>query len=360
MQVLQTMENPRHYGPITAMCLDRKRSWIVVGTSTGVLTLWDRRFGLLLKSWHVGIASAGRSVRIHQCIVHPSRGQGKWVVVAVEASRLSVEHSSTNLVEVWDIERGVRVEAFVTRTATSDSEPIEEPNELTGTDAETSPAAAIAALVRSRQADEQLVNNSNRRARPSSQSTCKDELLPAPAPDVRAIVSGSEFGGHSSLHRPDGSGLSASASTRSTGRGFMITGSENRLIRLWDLGKVENTMIVSGFEAEHDKPTFRYVRFPIFLYPVFDYRFYSTVRETSGPASVHVETWVTSSTTGNQGGRPPQRMSLITNHQQNLLKSHQDVITSLACIDSPFRGGIVSGDRAGVIKVWRIESTESH
>jgi phosphoinositide-3-kinase, regulatory subunit 4 len=69
---------------------------------------------------------------------------------------------------------------------------------------------------------------------------------------------------------------------------------------------------------------------------------------------------VNSSTSGGQNNRPQQRMSLITHHQQSLLKSHQDVITTLACIDSPFRGGIVSGDRAGVIKVWRVESAESH
>ena len=54
----------------------------------------------------------------------------------------------------------------------------------------------------------------------------------------------------------------------------------------------------------------------------------------------------------------PQRISLITNSQQNLLKGHQDVVTAIACIDSPFRGGIVSGDRAGVIKVWRVEQVE--
>jgi phosphoinositide-3-kinase, regulatory subunit 4 len=56
--------------------------------------------------------------------------------------------------------------------------------------------------------------------------------------------------------------------------------------------------------------------------------------------------------------RPPQRISLITNSQQNLLKGHQDVISAIACIDSPFRGGIISGDRAGVIKVWRVEQVE--
>lgn len=70
-----------------------------------------------------------------------------------------------------------------------------------------------------------------------------------------------------------------------------------------------------------------------------------------------VETWPrmppSSSST-----RASQRISLITYSQQQLLKNHQDVVTALTCIDSPFRGGIVSGDRAGVIKVWRVEQTE--
>lgn len=52
-------------------------------------------------------------------------------------------------------------------------------------------------------------------------------------------------------------------------------------------------------------------------------------------------------------------MSLINNSQQNLNKGHQDTITALACIDSPFRGGIVSGDRAGVIKVWRVDNADA-
>jgi phosphoinositide-3-kinase, regulatory subunit 4 len=253
------MENPRQYGPITALCLDRKRTWIVVGTSTGVLTLWDRRFGLLLKSWHVGIASTGRSVRIHQCVIHPAKGQGKWIMVAVEASRLSSEHASTNLIEVWDIENGIRVETFVTRTATSASDPIEEPYALTGVEADTNPAAAIASLVRSRQANMGSVHNLLKHGRPSSQSTYKDELLPAPAPDVRAIVVGSDLGGHSSSHRPDASSLSGDGmSSRSMGRGFfMLTGSENCMIRFWDLGDLRRTVILSGLEAEHEGPSYR-------------------------------------------------------------------------------------------------------
>ncbi|KAJ7672606.1 hypothetical protein DFH06DRAFT_96923 [Mycena polygramma] len=328
MRVLQTMENPRHYGPITCLCIDRKRSWIVVGTSTGVLTLWDRRFGLLLKSWHAGVASTGRFVRIHQCVVHPSKGRGKWVMVAVEASKRTSDRTSTNLVEVWDIEKAILVETFITRTG--EAEPLPEPHELIGVDADLSPAAAIAALVHSKQS---AVDAAGKRPRPSSQSTFQDELLPPPSPDVRALVVGLDFGGPTGVHRSDvGDTAADSGHAR---RGFMVTGSEDSKLRLWDLSRLERTTVLSGLELENERPSF------------------ST--SSSGTASTYVETWSSAAASGSQSNRPAQRMSLITHNQQNLLKSHQDVVTALACIDSPFRGGIVSGDRAGVIKIWRVE-----
>ncbi|KAJ6463912.1 hypothetical protein C8R45DRAFT_1220032 [Mycena sanguinolenta] len=330
MRVVQTMENPRHYGPITCLCIDRKRSWMVVGTSTGVLTLWDRRFGLLLRSWHAGVASTGRSVRIHQCVVHPSKGRGKWVMVAVEASKRTMDRTSTNLVEVWDIEKAVLVETFITRTS-GETEPLPEPHELTGVDADISPAAAIAALVHSKQSG---VDAGGKRPRAASQSTFQDELLPPPSPDVRALVVGLDFGGPTGIHRSDmGDGAPDTGHGR---RGFMVTGSEDRKLRLWDLSRLERTTVLSGLESENERPS------------------YSTT--SSNTASTYVETSPSAAASGSQSNRPAQRMSLITHNQQNLLKSHQDIVTALACIDSPFRGGIVSGDRAGVIKIWRVEA----
>ncbi|RDB23837.1 Serine/threonine-protein kinase ppk19 [Hypsizygus marmoreus] len=338
MQVMQTMENPRHFGPVTCLCIDRKRSWIVVGTSTGVLTLWDRRFGLLIKSWHVGVASTGRSVRIHQCVVHPSKGKGKWVMVSMESSRRTADRSSTNLVEVWDIEKAVLMETFVTRIG-STTESVPEPHELTGVDADSSPAAAIAALVRSRQPGG---DPGDTRPRMSSRSTSSNttELLPTPAPDVRAFIVGLDLGGHSTSHRSEYGelGVEGAPSLRATGRGYMVTGSEDRKIRLWDLGRLERTTVLSGLESETEKPTYQ--------------------TSSVGTAATYVETWPIPSSNGGTTNRPPQRMSLITHSQQNLLKSHQDVITALASIESPFRGGIISGDRAGVVKVWRLEQGE--
>ncbi|KAF8721956.1 hypothetical protein AX14_010044 [Amanita brunnescens Koide BX004] len=328
MRVLQTMTNPRHYGPITSLCIDRKRTWLVAGTSTGVLSLWDLRFGLHLRSWHARGTSGSRK-RIHQCVIHPTKGKGRWIMVAVETPRQSADlRASSSMLEVWDIENGVLVEAFVTRTAPAQgADPIEEPEEVPGAEAEASPAVAMAALVRS---IEQHSAGNERRASKSG-----DELIPPPAPDVRAMAVGSDFGGYSGLHRLE-LGDMADTSVRSAARGFMVTGSEDKKIRLWDLSMLERTSILSGLEEEHERPT------------------YSSV--TNGKAATYVETWPAPSSQNTN--RPPQRISLITHNQQTLLKSHQDVITALACFDSPFRGGIVSGDRTGVIKVWRVEGTD--
>jgi phosphoinositide-3-kinase regulatory subunit 4 len=80
---------------------------------------------------------------------------------------------------------------------------------------------------------------------------------------------------------------------------------------------------------------------------------------SEGYPTSFMETWARPTSGQSQSNRPPQRMSLITNNQQNLLKAHQDSVTALVCIDSPFRSGVVSGDRAGVIKVWKIEGADA-
>lgn len=267
-------------------------------------------------------------------------------MVALESSKRNLDRSSTQLIEVWDIEKMVLVETFTTRMG-SPADPIPEPQEVLGTDAETTPAAAIAALVRSRQ-------NGGDMSETLRQTI---EVPQSPAPDVRALVVGSDFGGYSTVHRSEFGEFEPSTS-RQAGRGFMITGSDDWKIRLWDLGKFDRTTVLSGLENENEKPTYRwagsiYLNLGRFLI----HTFVSTITSPTGGATAFVETWpaVPASSSAN---RPPQRISLITQSQKNLLKNHQDIITALACIDSPFRGGIISGDRAGVIKVWRVEQVE--
>lgn len=252
------MENPRHFGPITCICVDRKRSWLAVGTSTGVLCLWDKRFGLLLKTWHVGTSVAGKSVRVHQCVVHPSKGRGKWIMVAVGASRKSMDRTSTNLVEVWDIENACLVETFVSRVGSA-LDPNPEVTAVNSIEAELSPAAAIEALVRSRQ------NVNDPPERQSSRHTNED-MIPSPAPNVRAMLIGIDFGGFMAAHRSDLVEIVSdpNTSSRASGKGFMVTGSEDKKLRLWDLTNLDRTTVLSGLESENEKPSYRSVHLIIF------------------------------------------------------------------------------------------------
>ncbi|KAI0701928.1 hypothetical protein BC835DRAFT_1321753 [Cytidiella melzeri] len=343
MRVLQTMQNPRHFGPVSSLCLDRKRTWLVCGTATGVLSLWDLRFGILIKSWTAGASTGDKAVKINQCSLHPTKGKGRWIIVALGRYQSSDQNLTssgklTPLIEVWDIEKMALVETYASRIVVSASQSLEEPVEVKAVEAERSPAAAIAALVRSRQELPEPPFVLRQRSSSQRVSTLVD-VSTSQSPDVLAFALGSEFGGHSTIHRSAMAGQDDSGSGRAgSNRGFLLCGSEDRKIRLWDLGKVERSVVLSSPDEEGEKPT------------------YSTTRSSSGSASIYAETWT--SGTANHNNRPPQRLSLVNHSQQNLLKAHQDTVSVIACIDSPFRGGLISGDRAGVIKVWRVEGFE--
>ncbi|KAI0088224.1 hypothetical protein BDY19DRAFT_994141 [Irpex rosettiformis] len=266
MRTLQTMQNPRHHGPITSLCVDRKRTWCVCGTATGVLSLWDLRFGILIKSWVAGASTGDRPIKIHQCSLHPTKGKGKWIVVALGSFQATSNQDSASaarlapLVEVWDIEKSALVETYGTRTVSSASQPIEEePGNITAPEAERSPSAAIAALVRGRQETQEAPPAFASRRRSSSQkaSSITDGILNQSS-DVVTFAIGAEFGGHGTVHR---SGMvehgDLSSGRASGGRGFMICGSEDRKIRLWDLGKVERSFVLSTPDEEGEKPTYR-------------------------------------------------------------------------------------------------------
>ncbi|WPK23805.1 hypothetical protein PUMCH_001051 [Australozyma saopauloensis] len=55
MEKVIHLQNPLRYGITLTFTVCNLCSWILVGTSEGVLCLWDVRFGLLLASWRVAI-----------------------------------------------------------------------------------------------------------------------------------------------------------------------------------------------------------------------------------------------------------------------------------------------------------------
>ncbi|TDL19537.1 ARM repeat-containing protein [Rickenella mellea] len=337
MRILQSMENPRHAGPIVSLCVDRKRTWLIAATLTGVMSLWDLRFGLRLRIWRAGSSVPTQTVRIHECVIHPTKGRGRWIIVALGGVDSRLGSAGSLLMEVWDIETVTLVETFVTRSTSSENVP--ESTETPTVDAEMSPAAAITNLVNSRPRGE---GNDAPRQPMSPFNDFSGNAQVRPSSAIRAMVVGVDFGGISSAPRPDFIDLTTENTSQGRPKessGYMLTGSEDCVLRFWDLNHTDKSTVLSSPE-ENEKPTF------------------STSRSPSDASSTHVETVSDHlSMNTSTGGR--QRSAVITQHQQNLLKAHQDCITTVACIDSPFRGGIVTGDRAGVIKVWRVEGLDN-
>ncbi|RUP49351.1 LOW QUALITY PROTEIN: hypothetical protein BC936DRAFT_142738 [Jimgerdemannia flammicorona] len=71
------------YCVITSMVCDRRRAWLLVGTTRGILTLYDIRFQIALRSW----VHPSKS-RISRLLLHPSLGRG--VIIAAGRNEVSV------------------------------------------------------------------------------------------------------------------------------------------------------------------------------------------------------------------------------------------------------------------------------
>ncbi len=360
MRVLQQLDNPIHFGGIATMCLDKDRTWLVTGTMSGMLVLWDLRFGLLLRSWKVGLAiQPGIATRVHACSIHPVQSQ--WVIVASETRPYPGDTQGTVLVEIWNVETGQLVECLVTR---------EPPKAHHGQDAtvvasntnpfvastSSSPADAIAMLVHSRGV----------KGREESLSTTEEIAADRRVwqPDVRALTVGLEFGGQNNAPmltvREDfvltGGRYTIPNRPQKAEVGFIITGSEDRKLRLWHLGRVECSVLISGGDSERPPPIFR----SVFLHypPRSPHGFPSTIRDLPGDPPHHTETWQNWQETSHDRKKNTFRSRLIGQHQHELLQTHQDCISAVCYIDSPFRGGIISGDRSGYIKIFKVSLGE--
>lgn len=388
MRTIHNLTQPCHFGPITALCLDRKRLWLVTGSSTGTLALWDLRFGLLLRSWSVGAR------QIHQVALHPTKGKGRWIVVTasppvdVPGSGPEQGRSSVPVLEVWDIDQGVKVEEFCIVPSASlgrQQEPLSDRTNLSTRaddgrpgmqDATLDPAAAIEAL---------LATSTD----PKPPAFGPRSSEPAPVkPTIRAMVLAADYaisggsrpsGPHLAVVEQDGRGDRQAGPREgpdgSSGSGFILTGGEDRKLRFWDLGKPSRGAVVSGLEVDEEPPSYRcVVCFPLVLLdPSLTYTIRgSSVHASNGRPSQYLETAVPPpdpTPTNPASGRrttsgtvaPPaassapvsrvHRSTLIATSQQRLARAHHEAITALGLLELPFRC-VVTGDRSGIVRVF--------
>ncbi|KAL7418880.1 Serine/threonine-protein kinase [Cryptotrichosporon argae] len=270
MSIKTHFQHPLHHGPITAVLA--QPHWVIVGTSTGVLSLWDLRFGLLLRSW----ATTGP---ITALALHPSK---RRVLVATARA-----DDVAPLMHEFDVEAARLVETFELRPAKTAAPP--------------RPMADVP--IPDRQA--YLASLADDAAAADADA--------GGAPSVLAVIAGTGFGS-----------LPAS-------EGWAVTAGEDRVIRFWDTAKAADGFVICGSQRERDV-SFRQIA-PTPAAPGLVYTHPNAHKAEPVPrASAHAATT-----------------------QRQPLRPHYDAVCALALVETPFSSAVVSADRGGVVKVWRLE-----
>lgn len=292
MNVIYVLENPIQHGTTTCFCLDKKHTWLLVGTSHGVLDLWDLRFRLRLKAW--GLPGA---TPIHRLHIHPLKGRGKWVCVAGGTGQSEIT--------VWDIEK-VQCREVYRAGGNKESFKGYEPWKVD----EDKPEGMLGRFATALE--------------PTSTGSVDR--------GIRALTVG----------------LDAPEDGRESRYGFLITGGSDQKIRFWDLTRVEASMVISGLDAEEGKPSFTSST------PITSLTLNIERIPQPGPTAPNagIGNRTPSNTSAKRGSGRPPRSTVISLQQQQLLKSHLDSILDVALLELPY-GMTISVDRSGVIYVFQ-------
>lgn len=331
MLPIYSLENPVHHGTLTSFCCDRKHNWLLVGTTHGILDLWDLRFRVRLKAW--GLPGWGA---IHRLQVHPTKGRGRWVCVSGSGSH-------GNEITVWDIEKVrcrevYRAASLGVGNATANGGP----SSRTGNAPLTYPN--LRDYEAWRVDGDRPEGMLSRFATTSPQGAGMEPDGPVSAgagapssannPGERLGICGFTVG----FDSPD------DGKDNSTRCGFIVSAGCDRKIRFWDLARPEHSTIVSGLDPVIDSGTSGKPRYE--LSQPWSNLLMTTEHLPSASGSTGAGA---SGSTKGASGRPP-RSTVISLQQQMLLKSHLDIIQDVAVLRVPY-GMIVSVDRAGMVYV---------
>ena len=297
MSVLYSFRNPIHHGTPTCFAVDHQQGWMILGTTHGVLDLWDLRFRIRIKAW--GLAGG---TPIYRLIIHPfskrSRSHGRLVCVAGGTGQTDLT--------VWDIEKAECREVFragVTKGGSKEG------------------LKAYEAWKVDEEKPEGMLNRFATAINPTgSGSTNSDK-------GIRAVAVGLNFSQESRREAKDG---------------FFVTGGTDKKLRCWDLTRTDTSTVISGLEIEEEQPKYT-TSHPTTSLNITTER--AAQQVPSAPnAAVGPSLGSVKSTT-----KQP-RNTIMNVQQQNLLRSHMDTITDVALLESPV-GMIVSVDRMGCIHV---------
>lgn len=302
MAVLYSFQNPVHHGTPTCFCVDHKHGWMLIGTSHGVLDLWDLRFRLRLKGW--GLAGG---TPIHRLVIHPFKTYGRCVCVTGGTGQTDIT--------IWDVEKTECREVFragVPKNSGKENLKAYEPWKVDDEKPEGMLGRFATAI------DPSGGGNSN------------------PDRGIRALAVG----------------IDSPEPTWEGKYGFFLTGGADKRLRFWDVTRADASMVISGLDAEEDQPKYT-TSHPTTTLTVNTERIPQATLLTPNAAAGNKPG------SSSAGGRKPSsldvkppRSAIISKRQQQLLRSHLDTILDVCLLESPV-GMTVSVDRMGCIYVFQ-------
>ena len=204
MTVRFELQNPVQHGVPTSFAIGRRHDWILIGTSHGVLDLWDLRFHLRLRGWIFPAAAPVTRVQLH-----PSRKSAKRSRVCVSGGTARGE------VSVWDIEKPSCHEIYRPAHTYSKARLHEQDYRLRNLD------------------DEQPEGILSRVA-----GSVVDDPALSPAGSAAPTLS-----------MPMVFGMQLASAKPDTQHAFLVTGGPDGKVRFWDGERLEACTVVNGGDA---------------------------------------------------------------------------------------------------------------
>jgi phosphoinositide-3-kinase regulatory subunit 4 len=308
LRILYELTNPSHHGTPTTFTTDPKNQWLLLGTSHGILDLWDLRFQLRLRS--IGLPT---STRIDRLAIHPGIDRGHSVFV-----------SSNGEISIWDLE------TLTCKSIYRPSTTLPNPKPYTPWLPDDEPTDKVLSRL--------------------AQTKPTDNPIPASYLPISAMTLTSDFQ------------LNPDKPNRPTRVPLLITGGADRTLRYWYTPAVGRSSIISGpaLNTEDGTSIGARIRYEE-TYPL----------SASAGAQIAVWTEHLSDTTGSGGGvdaggsargtpnkrgekekaKPPRNV-VISGAQGRLLRTHVDGITDCVVLRRPY-GVVVSVDRMGGVYVFQ-------
>lgn len=289
-------DQPYSHGVPTCFVIDTKRTCLLLGTSQGVLDLWDLRFNILVNTWTLEDPAPIRQL----CLRPKDTGFSVCMLGGTNKSEISV----------WKINEAKCTEVYHANHHL-------DPTHVYQLLKYEEPALSPATLKK---------NGGGNHLSSLSRDTSRDADLLCMAIGVDSPKNGEDF---RHIH--------------------VVSGASDRRIRFWDLNSIESNSVVSGLSTETETVSF-FKSYNNSVKVVAE----KTMTVTSTKAlNSNGTNNSNSGKSGASSNRPSRhsRTTVIAAEQQDLAKNHLAAVVDIAILHRPYQM-IVSADRTGVIKVF--------